>query len=52
MRFNRRMNGLEQAFEGAPAISLCVFQIQFPQIVVRPSAFSSQPVKTPSAGGR
>jgi hypothetical protein len=52
MRFNRRMNGLETAFEGAPAISLCTFQSQFLQIVVRPSAFSSQPVKTPSAGGR
>ena len=37
MSSNRRMNGLEHAFEGAPAISLRVFDSPFLQKVVRPS---------------
>ena len=52
MHFNRRMNGLEYSFEGAPAISLRVLDRQFLQVAVQAPVLSAQSVKTPSAGGR
>ncbi len=47
MRFNRRMNGLECSFEGAPAILL-----RLPSNDLAFCFLTSQPVNIPYAGGR
>ena len=51
MCFNRRMNGLEPAFQRAPAISLRNLPIQFLHMAI-PAAALLTAIQNPSAGGR